>query len=60
MSRVGVQYWQVMKKNTIITLKDILLMDEMQSEGLVTSKLRPKLEDCHVAAKNIKALWNKV
>lgn len=35
-------------------------MDEMQSEGLVTSKLRPKLEDCHVATKNIKALWNKV
>ncbi|XP_027046092.1 multidrug resistance-associated protein 4-like isoform X2 [Pocillopora damicornis] len=44
---------------SIKRMEDILLMDEMQSEGLVTSKLRPKLENCHVAAKNIKALWNK-
>lgn len=35
-------------------------MDEMHSEGLITSKLRPKPEDCYVDAKNITAFWNKV
>ena len=35
-------------------------MDEMHSEGLVTSKLRPKPEDCYVDAKNVTAFWNKV
>jgi len=35
-------------------------LDEMHSEGLVTSKLRPKPEDCYVEAKNITAFWNQV
>ena len=32
----------------------------MHSEGLVTSKLRPKPEDCYVEAKSVTAFWNKV
>lgn len=44
----------------IVTLQDILLLDEMHSEGLTTSKLRPKPEDCYVDAKTITAFWNEV
>ncbi|XP_020609632.1 multidrug resistance-associated protein 4-like isoform X3 [Orbicella faveolata] len=44
---------------SIKRMEDILLLDEMHSEGLVTSKLRPKPEDCYVEAKNITAFWNQ-
>ena len=41
-------------------LQRILLLDEMQSEGLITSNLRPKPEDCGIDAKNVTAYWNQV
>ena len=37
-----------------------MLQDEMHSEGLVTSKLRPKLDNCEITADHVTAVWNKV
>ncbi|XP_032238396.2 ATP-binding cassette sub-family C member 4 isoform X2 [Nematostella vectensis] len=39
--------------------EEALLLDEMHSEGLVKSTLRPKAEECGVFVKKASATWNK-
>lgn len=40
--------------------QELLLLDEMHSEGLVKSQLRPKPDDCEITVTDITATWNKV
>ncbi|PFX19388.1 Multidrug resistance-associated protein 4 [Stylophora pistillata] len=44
---------------SIERIQRLLLLDELNSHGLVTSNLRPKLEDCGIEAENVCASWNK-
>ena len=37
-----------------------MLQEEASSDNLISSKLRPKLENCEVVADHMTASWNKV
>ncbi|XP_031554599.1 multidrug resistance-associated protein 4-like isoform X2 [Actinia tenebrosa] len=44
---------------SIERIQKLLSMDELHSHGLITTKLRPKPEQCGVVTEEIKASWNE-